>query len=243
MGAARENAKTLCDTNCTGNCNIQEGRKHCAGWPCTQPQSQSTCNVTGLKYAWESATTGYAACPACCTVNELEEIHISGDVSLAMWQTWQASHDLEWLKRVGWAVIKGGKSHTVRHGLEIAVGIDDIRAWVCLCDSVFTVAEFWVSRLTLLPGGGVALINAGGPDEGNSHATDNSYDLGSALHSIQHALTAAKIVSEHVPSQWNEILEAIPAAFSFADDAEKRRMLRCWGGGVKNACNGRISSF
>jgi hypothetical protein len=22
---------------------------------------------------------GYAACPACCTVNELEEIHISGE--------------------------------------------------------------------------------------------------------------------------------------------------------------------
>ena len=38
----------------------------------------------------------YAATQACCTANEVSEIHIAGDVSLAMWQTFQASHDLNW---------------------------------------------------------------------------------------------------------------------------------------------------
>ena len=129
IGAARENAKTLCDTNCTGNCN---GR-HCAGWPCSRPRAQSTCNITGLKYAWESATTGYAACPACCTVNELEEIHISGDVSLAMWQTWQASHDLAWLQQVGWPVIKGGTSPHAASTMPLLLILSINRVLVHLC--------------------------------------------------------------------------------------------------------------
>jgi hypothetical protein len=48
-----------------------------------------------------------------------------------MWQTWQASHDIEWLRTIGWPVLQG-------------------------------IAEFWVSRLTVLPDGkGVVLTNAG----------------------------------------------------------------------------------
>ena len=76
MGAARENAKTLCDTNCTGSCQIEplSGRMHCSGWPCSQPHehvsaadtadvSGAECKVRGLKYAWESATTGAKNAP------------------------------------------------------------------------------------------------------------------------------------------------------------------------------------
>jgi hypothetical protein len=106
----------------------------------------------------------------------------------------------------------------------------------------------------------------GGPDESNSHATDNSYDLGSALHSIEHAAAAAAILAQHhhhhhqqqyegaavddeaaeqgllaIPSEWAKIIHAIPGAFSFDATGAPggRRMLRCWGGGVNNTgCNG-----
>ena len=95
MQAARANAAVTCLRKCHANCGTPKPGfpPHCPGWPCN---STGPCTVSGLKYAWESAVTGYAATQACCTANEVSEIHIAGDVSLAMWQTFQASHDLNW---------------------------------------------------------------------------------------------------------------------------------------------------
>ena len=95
MQAARANAAVTCLRKCHANCGQPKPGfpPHCPGWPCN---STGPCTVSGLKYAWESAVTGYAATQACCTANEVSEIHIAGDVSLAMWQTFQASHDLNW---------------------------------------------------------------------------------------------------------------------------------------------------
>jgi trehalose/maltose hydrolase-like predicted phosphorylase len=117
-------------------------------------------HTAGLKFPWESAFTGLASTVYDCQQNEFHEIHIDGDVSLAMWQTYQATRDKQWLAAVAWPVLQG-------------------------------VAEFWASRLTPGPGpespGNISLLDAGGPDESNSHATDNSDCLASAHHSIRHA--------------------------------------------------------
>ena len=63
--------------------------------------------IQGLKFPWESAFSGLANTPACCNQNEYHEIHIDGDVSLAMWQVYIASRDKAWLARVGWPVLQG----------------------------------------------------------------------------------------------------------------------------------------
>lgn len=171
-------------------------------------------HTAGLKYPWESAFTGLAACPFFAQQNEVREIHINGDVSLAMWQVWQATHDIEWLGRIGWPVISG-------------------------------IAEFWASRLTAGPGGNlsnVSLIDAGGPDESNSHALDNTYDLASALHSLQHAVDAAKLLAQAgtktaIGANWSALIEAIPSSIAYGTSGDGRKIIRCWAEG-KDQCNG-----
>ena len=49
-----------------------------------QKNSRMT-NTSGLKFPWESGFTGLAATVLSCQQNEIREIHIDGDVSLAMY--------------------------------------------------------------------------------------------------------------------------------------------------------------
>jgi len=58
----------------------------------------------GYRFPWESAVTGEEVCP---WKDGTHEIHINGDVSMAFWQQWQSSGDLNWLREVAWPVLQG----------------------------------------------------------------------------------------------------------------------------------------
>merc|ERR1711997_450685 len=58
----------------------------------------------GLQFPWESARSGKEVCP---WKPGLHEIHITGDVSFAFWQYWQASGNKRWLGEVGWPILLG----------------------------------------------------------------------------------------------------------------------------------------
>lgn len=168
-------------------------------------------DTAGLKFPWESAVTGLASTTFVARQNEVREIHIDGDVSLAMWQYYQASRDVEWLRGTGWPVMRG-------------------------------VAQFWASRLSAA-GQNVSLINAGGPDETNSNATDNTYDLASALHSLQHATAAARLVgaTSGLGSNWSFLIDRIPDALPLGESPAGKRIMKCWAPGGpphKDHCNG-----
>ena len=65
----------------------------------------------GLDFPWDisfgdtPAHTNRAACPEQGSGHT--EIHISGDIAYLAWQRWQATHDVAWLRAVGWPLIKG----------------------------------------------------------------------------------------------------------------------------------------
>eukprot|EP00298_Acanthocystis_sp_HF-20_P011332 c19339_g1_i2.p1 GENE.c19339_g1_i2~~c19339_g1_i2.p1 ORF type:complete len:760 (+),score=265.46 c19339_g1_i2:36-2315(+) len=59
----------------------------------------------GLQFPWESAVSGEESSPAKSTGDY--QIHISGDVALAVWQYFQTTHDLVWLRETGWPLLTG----------------------------------------------------------------------------------------------------------------------------------------
>ena len=61
---------------------------------------------SGARYPWESAFSGGEDTPTWANTG-LFEIHVSADVSLAMWQYWLATGDRRWLATKGWPVLKG----------------------------------------------------------------------------------------------------------------------------------------
>lgn len=61
---------------------------------------------SGARYPWESAFSGGEDTPTWANTG-LFEIHVSADVSLAMWQYWLATGDRTWLATKGWPVLKG----------------------------------------------------------------------------------------------------------------------------------------
>ena len=153
--------------------------------------------IEGLKFPWESAFTGLANTPACCNQNEYHEIHISGDVSLAMWQTWQSTRDKAWLARVGWPVIKGVAE--------------------------FWASRVTASTLVAVAAPQYGLLDVGGPDETFSHVNQSAYDLSVASVALANAVKAAAVVgqSASVPANWSAIaaglLRSLPSDGLFDD--------------------------
>jgi trehalose/maltose hydrolase-like predicted phosphorylase len=61
---------------------------------------------SGARYPWESALSGGEDTPTWANTG-LWEIHVSADISLAMWQYWLATGDRTWLATEGWPVLRG----------------------------------------------------------------------------------------------------------------------------------------
>jgi trehalose/maltose hydrolase-like predicted phosphorylase len=61
---------------------------------------------SGARYPWESALSGLEETPTWANTG-LWEIHVSADISLAMWQYWLATGDKQWLANKGWPVLRG----------------------------------------------------------------------------------------------------------------------------------------
>lgn len=60
----------------------------------------------GTMFPWESAFSGEETCPVWAATG-LREIHISADVSFAVWQYWLMQKDTEWLSNVGYEILVG----------------------------------------------------------------------------------------------------------------------------------------
>ena len=61
---------------------------------------------SGARYPWESALSGGEDTPTWANTG-LWEIHVSADISLAVWQYWLATGDLQWLASKGWPLLRG----------------------------------------------------------------------------------------------------------------------------------------
>jgi trehalose/maltose hydrolase-like predicted phosphorylase len=58
----------------------------------------------GARFPWESALTGSEETPSCCNTGKYE-IHVTADISLAMWQYWLATGDRAWLANQAWPTL------------------------------------------------------------------------------------------------------------------------------------------
>ena len=62
--------------------------------------------ASAAAFPWESAFSGVETCPPYAPTGE-GEIHVSGDVSVAVWQHFCATGDVRWLAGVGFPVLAG----------------------------------------------------------------------------------------------------------------------------------------
>jgi trehalose/maltose hydrolase-like predicted phosphorylase len=61
----------------------------------------------GAKYPWEAdPEDGTEQVLYAAHRLSVGEIHVNADIAIAQWQYWMATHDLEWLRKDGWPVIR-----------------------------------------------------------------------------------------------------------------------------------------
>eukprot|EP00300_Choanocystis_sp_HF-7_P008650 c16026_g1_i2.p1 GENE.c16026_g1_i2~~c16026_g1_i2.p1 ORF type:complete len:778 (+),score=148.85 c16026_g1_i2:37-2334(+) len=85
----------------------------------------------GLQFPWESALSGSEASPASSTGKY--QVHISGDVSVAVWQFYQSTRDKEFLREFGWPILEGVADYyasrvtraTTGYSLSDVMGVDE----------------------------------------------------------------------------------------------------------------------
>lgn len=126
----------------------------------------------GAMFPWESALTGQETCPSWAPTG-LREIHINGDIAIAVWDFWRSIQDdgNAWMTGVGYPLLSG-------------------------------IADFWMSKLAIdNPGpGGLAgsgplhLLNVIPPDEYHDHVDDSVYTNVGARLALSFAASAAQIL-------------------------------------------------
>lgn len=76
----------------------------------TLPAAQQRAHEAGLagaKYPWEAdPENGTEQILFAAQRLSVGEIHVNADIAIAQWQYWLATHDLEWLRKDGWPVIR-----------------------------------------------------------------------------------------------------------------------------------------
>jgi hypothetical protein len=62
--------------------------------------------TTAAAFPWESGLTGVETTPSYAPMGD-GEIHISGDVSISVWQHYQVTNDIVWLRNIGFPILSG----------------------------------------------------------------------------------------------------------------------------------------
>lgn len=74
--------------------------------PAAQRRAQAA-GFAGAKYPWEAdPEDGTEQVLYAAHRLSVGEIHVNADIAIAQWQYWLATHDLEWLRKDGWPVIR-----------------------------------------------------------------------------------------------------------------------------------------
>eukprot|EP00053_Salpingoeca_punica_P018798 m.186260 g.186260 ORF g.186260 m.186260 type:complete len:848 (+) comp17508_c0_seq1:163-2706(+) len=132
-------------------------------------QSYVGMNYSGAMFPWESAFTGVETCPTTAGTG-LREVHISGDIAFAIMQYWFTSKNMDWLKAVGYPMLK-----------EIAV---------------FWVSRSTANSPSSAPGSPVSINDVIGPDEYADHVNDSVYTNAVAKMSLASAAIAAQLLGD-----------------------------------------------
>jgi trehalose/maltose hydrolase-like predicted phosphorylase len=139
----------------------------------------------GAMFPWESAFTGVETCPSWAPTGEREQ-HISADISLAVWQYFSVTQDMEWLRTVGYPILKGVADFFVS------------RVTMETTADGTTVAHIY----DVIP-----------PDEYVEHANDSVYTNFGAASALRSAVSAAALLGETVPTTYTTVADALVVLF------------------------------
>lgn len=139
----------------------------------------------GAMFPWESAFTGVETCPLWAATG-LREQHISADVSLAVWQYWSVTKDIEWLRTVGYPILRGVADFYVSR-VSIETAVDGTQ-----------VAHIY----DVIP-----------PDEYVDHGNDSVYTNYGAASALRFAVSAAGVLGLPSPAAYTEVANSLVILF------------------------------
>jgi len=139
----------------------------------------------GAKYPWEADPENgseqilYAA-------HRLSEgeIHVNADIAIAQWQYWLATHDLEWLRKDGWPVIR-----------------DVARFWASRATYDAAKRRYEIRDV-------VSVM------EPYAHVANDTFTNASAAKALRIATSAAKLAGAQADPRWSEIADKLYLPFS-----------------------------
>jgi trehalose/maltose hydrolase-like predicted phosphorylase len=133
--------------------------------------SSYTPPFSGSMFPWESAFTGEEVCPISAPTG-LREIHINGDIAIAVNNFWIATQDnsKSWLNVTAYPIVS-------------------------------SIADFWMSKLALdnigaSAGSPLSLLNVIPPDEYADHKNNSVFTNVGAVLTLRHAATFGAILGE-----------------------------------------------
>jgi trehalose/maltose hydrolase-like predicted phosphorylase len=141
----------------------------------------------GTMFPWESAFSGVETCPTFAATG-LREDHISGDISLGVWQEWCMRKDINWLRTIGYPILQGvaGEVQCASHGILSGLPF------------YFTL-DFWLSRSVYeTDSNGVETAHIKDiipPDEYVDHVDDSVYSNFVASQALRFAVQASTVLN------------------------------------------------
>ena len=157
----------------------------------TLPAAQQRARATGFegaKYPWEAdPEDGTEQVLYAAHRLSVGEIHVNADIAIAQWQYWLATHDLEWLRKDGWPVIRDvAEFWTSRATYDKAKRRYEIR-------DVVSVMEPY------------------------AHVDNDTFTNASAAKALRIATEAAKLVGAEADPRWAKIAAELYIPFSDAE--------------------------
>ena len=142
----------------------------------------------GAKYPWEAdPEDGTEQVLYAAHRLSVGEIHVNADIAIAQWQYWLATHDLAWLRKDGWPVIRNLAGFwTSRATYDKAKRRYEIR-------DVVSVMEPY------------------------AHADNDTFTNASAAKALRIATEAAKLVGAQADPRWAEIAAKLYVPYSDAE--------------------------
>ena len=152
--------------------------------PAARKRAQAA-GFAGAKYPWE-ADPGNGTEQVLYAAHRLSvgEIHVNADVAIAQWQYWLATHDLEWLRKDGWPVIR-----------------DVANFWASRATHDTAKRRYSIRDVVSV-------------EEPYAHVDDDAFTNASAAKALRIATAAAEVVGATPDPRWVKIAAGLHIPFS-----------------------------
>jgi trehalose/maltose hydrolase-like predicted phosphorylase len=141
----------------------------------------------GAKYPWEAdPDNGTEQILFAAHRLSVGEIHVNADIAIAQWQYWLATHDLDWLRKDGWPVIR-----------------DIAEFWASRATYDAAKHRYEIHDV-------VSVM------EPYAHVDDDTFTNASAAKALRIATAAAKAIGAQPDPRWTQIADQLDIPFSKA---------------------------